>query len=44
LQYASLVPEVKAEMAGKRNGPAEILLFGALLLGAAGLMRWKGMV
>jgi len=44
LQYASLMPEVKSEMAGKRNGPAEILLFGALLLGAAGLMRWKGMV
>lgn len=44
VQYASLMPEVKAETAGSGNGPAGILLIGALLLGTAGLLRWKGMV
>ena len=44
LQYASLIPEVKAETSRSGNGPAEILLIGALLLGTASVLRWKGMV
>ena len=44
LQYASLIPEVKAESSRSGNGPAEILLIGALLLGTASVLRWKGMV
>ncbi|MBK7432843.1 MAG: DUF2330 domain-containing protein [Chitinophagaceae bacterium] len=44
VQYATLLPEVKADMAGNGNGPRGILLISALLLGTAGFLRWKGVV
>ncbi len=43
-QYATLLPQVKDEMENKENVPVGILLFGAAMLGGAGLMRWKGII
>lgn len=43
-QYATLLPQVKDEIENKENMPAGIVLFSAVMLGAAGLMRWKGMI
>jgi hypothetical protein len=43
-QYASLVTEIKADMAKDNNTPAGLLLVGALMIGTAGLLRWKGVV
>ncbi len=44
VQYATLIPEYKQEMAGRHSSPAGILLLSAVVLGGAGLMRWKGLV
>jgi len=43
-QYATLLPQVKDEMDNKGTMPVGIVLFGVALVGAAGLMRWKGMI
>jgi hypothetical protein len=43
-QYATLLPQVKDEMENKENMPVGILLFGAAMVGGAGLMRWKGII
>jgi len=44
-QYASLLPQVKAQMENETgNSPAGILLIGALMIGSAGFLRWKGVV
>ncbi|MEI9957688.1 MAG: hypothetical protein WDM90_15625 [Ferruginibacter sp.] len=43
-QYATLLPQVKDETEPKRNFPVGMVIVSAMLLGGAGLMRWKGMV
>ncbi len=43
-QYATLLPQVKEEMENKETVPVGILLFGAAMVGGAGLMRWKGLI
>ena len=43
-QYATLLPLVKDEMDNKKTIPAGIILLGAVILGGAGLMRWKGLI
>ena len=43
-QYATLLPQVKAEMENKETMPIGIVLFGAAMLGGAVLMRWKGII
>ena len=43
-QYATLLPQVKDEMENKETMPAGMILFGAAMLGGAGLMRWKGLI
>jgi hypothetical protein len=43
-QYATLLPQVKDEMENKETMPVGILLFGAAMLGGAGIMRWKGII
>jgi hypothetical protein len=43
-QYATLLPQVKEEMENKETMPVGILLFGAAMVGGAGLMRWKGII
>ena len=43
-QYATLLPQVKEEMANRGGMPVGIVLFGAAIIGAAGLMRWKGII
>ena len=43
-QYATLLPQVKDEMDNKGTMPVGIVLFGVALVGAAGLIRWKGMI
>lgn len=43
-QYASLLPQVKDEMENKQTMPAGLILFGVVMLGGAGLMRWKGII
>lgn len=45
VQYANLLPEVKEQMERESgNSPAGILLIGAVMLGSAGFLRWKGVV
>lgn len=43
-QYANLIPEIKQDMKNKNNSPVGILLISAVMLGSAGLLRWKGLV
>ena len=48
-QYATLLPQVKEDPdnyreKNKETMPVGILLFGAAMLGGAGLMRWKGII
>lgn len=43
-QYATLLPQVKEETENKEHMPVGIMVFAAAMLGAAGLMRWKGMI
>jgi len=43
-QYATLLPQVKAEAESKDQMPVSIMLFAAAMLGGAGLMRWKGLI
>jgi len=43
-QYATLIPEVKNDMNSEKTFPGGMILLSAVLLGAAGLMRWKGFV
>jgi hypothetical protein len=43
-QYATLLPQVKAELENKETMPAGIILLGITMLGGAGLMRWKGLI
>lgn len=44
-QYQNILPEVREE-AGRQNSnsPAGLLIASALLIGGAGLLRWKGIV
>lgn len=44
VQYATLIPEYKQGMEEKRAAPTGIILLSAAVLGAAGFMRWKGLV
>ncbi len=44
VQYATLLPQVKDEMENKKTIPAGMILFGAAILGGAGLLRWKGLI
>jgi len=44
VQYATLIPEYKHDVENKRSAPTGIILLSAAVLGAAGLMRWKGLV
>jgi hypothetical protein len=43
-QYATLLPQVKEETEKKEHMPVGIIVFAATMLGAAGLMRWKGLI
>jgi hypothetical protein len=43
-QYATLLPQVKEEMENKEAMPIGIIFFSAVMLGGAGLMRWKGLI
>lgn len=43
-QYATLIPEVKEDKARDNNSPVGILMLSAVILGSAGLLRWKGFV
>ena len=43
-QYATLIPQVKEEAENKEQVPVGIVVFAAAMLGAAGLMRWKGLI
>jgi hypothetical protein len=43
-QYATLIPQVKEEAENKEQMPVGIVVFAAAMLGAAGLMRWKGLI
>ncbi len=43
--YSQLLPEMNGENPGNENHPAAgIILFGMVLLGSAGFLRWKGIV
>lgn len=42
--YATLIPQVKEEMAQGRNGSGSMALFSVLILSAAGVLRWKGLI
>jgi hypothetical protein len=49
VQYASLLPQVKEDPdshreENKESMPTGIILFGVVMLGGAGLLRWKGMI
>jgi hypothetical protein len=43
-QYATLLPQVKSETGSQKSLPAGMIIVSAVLLGGAGLMRWKGVV
>jgi hypothetical protein len=43
-QYATLLPQVKDEADSKEHMPVGIVVFAAAMLGATGLMRWKGLI
>ena len=43
-RYTALMPQVKADIENNETAPAGIILLGAAMLGAAGLMRWKGII
>jgi len=43
-RYTALMPQVKADMENNEPAPAGIILMGVAMLGAAGLMRWKGII
>lgn len=43
-QYATLLPQVKAEAENKDRMPVGIVVLAAAMLGGAGLMRWKGLI
>jgi hypothetical protein len=43
-RYSALLPLVKDDMENNGTAPAGIILLGAAMLGAAGLMRWKGLI
>ncbi len=44
VQYATLLPEVQDGTENKETMPAGIVFVGVAMLGAAGLMRWKGII
>ena len=44
VQYATLIPQYKHDLENKSSAPAGIILVSALVLGGAGLMRWKGLI
>ncbi|MEP7143197.1 MAG: DUF2330 domain-containing protein [Ferruginibacter sp.] len=43
-QYAQLLPVLRQDIGRENHSPAGIILFGILLLGGAGLLKWKGLV
>ncbi|MGC4100662.1 hypothetical protein [Ferruginibacter sp.] len=43
-QYATLIPQIKSETDRDKSLPAGMILISAVLLGGAGIMRWKGIV
>ena len=44
VQYATLIPVYKQDMENKSAAPTGIILLSITVLGAAGVMRWKGWV
>lgn len=44
VQYATLIPVYKQDMENKSAAPTGIILLSITVLGAAGVMRWKGLV
>jgi hypothetical protein len=44
VQYATLLPQVKNETGNQKSLPAGMIIISAVLLGGAGMMRWKGVV
>ncbi|MEJ7586013.1 MAG: DUF2330 domain-containing protein [Ferruginibacter sp.] len=42
--YARLLPEYKHQMEKENRSPGGLILFGAVVLGSAGFLRWKGFV
>ena len=44
VQYATLIPEYRHEIENKRTAPSGIILLSAVVLGGAGLLRWKGLI
>ncbi len=43
-QYQTLLPQVKNDMDKEKTFPGAIILISAMVLGGAGIMRWKGFV
>ena len=43
-QYASLMPQVKEEMEKRPDYPVGLVLMSMVVLGSAGLLRWKGFI
>ena len=43
-QYASLLPQVKQDMANQNNSPTGLLVLSTLIIGSASFLRWKGIV
>jgi hypothetical protein len=44
VQYAHLLPVLRAEKATEKRLPAGVIFFSVVLLGSAGFLRWKGIV
>ncbi|MEO5889208.1 MAG: DUF2330 domain-containing protein [Ferruginibacter sp.] len=44
VQYVNLVPEFKQDMEKENRSPIGIILVSIVLLGSAGILRWKGLV
>ncbi|MGG9964281.1 DUF2330 domain-containing protein [Ferruginibacter sp. SUN106] len=44
VQYATLIPQVKTERDREKTLPAGMIILSVVVLGGAGVMRWKGMV
>lgn len=43
-QYATLLPIIKEDMDNRKTMPAGIILLSAVILGGAGLLKWKGLI
>ena len=43
-KYKTIIPEIKKEMNDEKNLPGNYILLTAVILGGAGLIKWKGIV